>query len=52
MNFFDHLFENFDNNYYGVSGLNTELNCIYVYDSFVKYDKGMMVITNSLYEAK
>ena len=51
MNFFDHLFEDFDNNYYGVSGLNTELNCIYVYDSFIRYQKGMVVVTNSLYEA-
>ncbi len=51
MNFFNHLFDVVDNNYYGVSGLNPELNCIYVYDAFLKYDKGMLVVTNSLYEA-
>ena len=51
MSFFRNLFDIDDGSYYGVSGLNSELNCIYVYDSFVKYDKGMMVITNSLYEA-
>lgn len=51
MNFFERLFEVCDNDYYGVSGLNAELNCVYVYDAFVKYQRGMVVITNSLYEA-
>ena len=51
MKFFDNLFQIDDNNYYGVSGLNPELNAIYVYNSFIKYNKGMVVITNSLYEA-
>ena len=51
MKFFDHLFHIDSNDYYGVSGLNTELNCIYIYDTFVKYHKGMVVVTNSLYEA-
>lgn len=51
MSFFDNLFEVRDDNYYGVSGLNTELNCLYIYNSFIKYKCGMVVITNSLYEA-
>lgn len=51
MKFFDGLFKINSNNYYGVSGLNSELNCIYVYSNFIKYNKGMVVITNSLYEA-
>ena len=51
MKFFDNLFQIEDNNYYGVSGLNPELNAIYVYNSFIKYNKGMVVVTNSLYEA-
>ncbi len=51
MNFFERLFDICDNDYYGVSGLNVELNCVYVYDAFVKYQRGMVVVTNSLYEA-
>ena len=51
MKFFDHLFKVSDNNYYGVSGLNSELSCIYVYNSFLACHKGCVVITNSLYEA-
>ena len=51
MKFFDNLFEIKNDNYYGVSGLNPELNAIYIYENFIKYDKGMVVVTNSLYEA-
>ena len=51
MNFFERLFDVCDNDYYGVSGLNAELNCVYVYDAFVKYQRGMVIVTNSLYEA-
>ena len=51
MNFFDNLFKINDDNYYGVSGLNSELSAIYIYESFLKYNKGMVVITNSIYEA-
>ena len=50
-NFFDNLFSIDDDNYYGVSGLNTELNVIYIYENFIKYNRGMVVVTNSLYEA-
>ena len=51
MKFFDTLFEVKDDSYYGVSGLNSELNCIYVYNNYLKYNKGMLVVANSLYEA-
>lgn len=51
MNFFDNLFNVHDDNYYGVSGLNPELFSIYIYNNFLKSNKGMLVVTNSLYEA-
>ena len=51
MKFFENLFDIKDDDYYGVSGLNSELSAIYVYDTFCKYNKGMIVVTNSLYEA-
>ena len=51
MKFFDGIFEVKNDSYYGVSGLNPELNCIYIYNSFLKYHKGMLLVTNSLYEA-
>ena len=51
MDFFNNIFNISDDDYYGVSGLNTELSCIYVYNTFLKYNKGMVVVTNSLFEA-
>ncbi|MBR3161390.1 MAG: transcription-repair coupling factor [Bacilli bacterium] len=51
MMLFDSLFKIRDDNYYGVSGLNSELSMIYVYNAFLKYSKSVVVITNSLYEA-
>ena len=51
MNFFNQIFQVKDDYYYGVSGLNPELNCIYIYNTFLKYNKGMLIVTNSLYEA-
>ena len=48
---FDNLFKIKEGNYYGVSGLNSELSMIYVYNTFLKYNKSIVVITNSLYEA-
>ena len=35
MKFFENLFKIPDNNYYGVSGLTLELNCIYIYNTLV-----------------
>lgn len=51
MKFFENLFKIPDNNYYGISGLTLELNCIYIYDTFIKQDGSVLVVTNSLYEA-
>ena len=51
MKFFDNLFKIPNNNYYGVSGLTVELNCIYIYDTFVKQNGSVLVVANSLYEA-
>ncbi len=51
MNYFDNLFKIDSNNYYGVSGLNKELSSIYIYNTFLKEEKGILVLTNSLYEA-
>ena len=51
MKFFDNIFRVKDNNYYGVSGLSSELSCIYIYNSFLACHKNVLVITNSLYEA-
>ena len=51
MKFFDKIFQIKDDDYYGVSGLNPELNCVYIYNTFLKYGRGMLVVANSLYEA-
>ena len=51
MKFFENLFKIPDNNYYGVSGLTLELNCVYIYDTFVNQNGSVLVVTNSLYEA-
>ena len=51
MKFFDGLFKVKDDNFYGVSGLNSELSCVYIYDTFLKCKSGIVVVTNSLFEA-
>ena len=51
MKFFDNLFDIKKDNYYGVTGLNIELDCIYIYNSFIKNKKNVLVVVNSLYEA-
>ena len=51
MTFFNKLFNISDDNYYGVSGLTSELNVIYIYDTFIQKKKNILVIVNSLYEA-
>lgn len=43
------LFSDF--NYSYVSGLNDELKSIYIYNYFIKNDKSILVVCNSLYEA-
>ena len=51
MKFFDNLFNVEASNYFGVTGLTSELSMIYVYETFLKLNKGLVVVTNSLYEA-
>lgn len=51
MSFFDDLFELNSNSLYSVSGLNKELNSLYIYNYFIKKKKGVLVVFNSLYEA-
>ena len=51
MKFFDNLFHLRDDNYFGVSGLNAELSCVYVYNAFLECKRGIVVVANSLYEA-
>ena len=51
MGFFSNLFEIKDSNYFAVSGLNLELFSLYIYDTYLKKQRGMIVVTNSLYEA-
>lgn len=51
MKIFDNLFNIPDSDCYGISGLNNELNCIYIYETFIKKNKSLLVVANSLYEA-
>ena len=51
--FFDNIFDINDSKkiYYGVSGLSTELNPLYIYEVYKKLNKNCLVIVNSLFEA-
>ena len=49
MKFFDNLFEINDTCDYNVSGLNKELVCINIYDTFIRNNKGILVVTSSTY---
>ena len=51
MGFFDSLFSINENGSFSVSGLNKELNSIYINEYFMNNDKGVLVVCNSLYEA-
>ena len=51
MNLFDNMFEIKDNYNYSVSGLTNELKALYIYDTFIKQNKGILVVVNSVYEA-
>ena len=51
MAYFDNLFNTSNKDEQLVTGLNRELNCIYIYDYFNKYNKNILIVTNSLYEA-
>lgn len=51
MNFFEDLFNINDPGDYCITGLNNELTCINIYDTFVKENKGILVVTSSTYMA-
>ena len=51
MKFFDTLFDVKKDNYYGVTGLNLELNCVYIYNNFINKKENVLVVVNSLFEA-
>lgn len=51
MKFFDNLFNINDKNEQLITGLNRELNAVYVYDYFNKYNRSILLVCNSLYEA-
>ena len=51
MKFFDNIFDITDNDDYNVSGLNRELSCINIYDTFIRNNKGILVVASSTYIA-
>ena len=51
MKFFDNLFQITDTGDYNVSGLNNELACINIYDTFIRNNKGILVVASSTYVA-
>ena len=51
MKFFDQVFDIHDDDNYAISGLNKELTCINIYDTFIKNNKGILVVASSTYIA-
>ena len=51
MKFFDNVFDINETSDYSITGLNKELTCINIYDTFVKRDKSVLVVTSSTYIA-
>ena len=51
MKFFDNIFDIDDNDDYNVSGLSQELTCINIYDTFIKKNKGILVVASTTYVA-
>lgn len=51
MSYFSNLFNIESKSNYSITGLNKELNSIYIYDYFIKYNRNTLVFCNSLYEA-
>ena len=51
MKFFDKIFDIQDNSDYCVSGLNSELVSINIYDAFIRNNKGFLVVASSTFEA-
>lgn len=52
MSFFDNIFDvGSMSSDYSIVGLNKEMSSLYIYDSFIKYNKGILVVASELYEA-
>ena len=51
MKYFDNIFDIKDIYDYNVSGLNKELTCINIYDTFIRNNKGILVVASSTYIA-
>lgn len=51
MNFFDQVFDIHDDDNYAISGLNKELTCINIYNTFIRNNKGILVVASSTYIA-
>ena len=51
MRFFDNIFDISNIDDYNVTGLNKELSCINIYDTFIRNNKGILVVASSTYIA-
>lgn len=52
MSFFDNIFDvGSMSSDYSIIGLNKEMSSLYIYDSFIKYNKSILVVASELYEA-
>jgi transcription-repair coupling factor (superfamily II helicase) len=52
VSFFDNIFDvGSMSSDYSIIGLNKEMSSLYIYDSFIKYNKGILVVASELYEA-
>ena len=51
MSFFDNIFNISKKKNYSISGLNKELNALYIFNTFLKRDMGVLVVVSSIYEA-
>lgn len=52
MSFFNNIFDvGSMSSDYSIIGLNKEMSSLYIYDSFIKYNKGILVVASELYEA-
>lgn len=51
MKYFDNIFDIRDTSDYCVSGLNDELVCINIYNTFIRKNRGILVITSTTFEA-
>lgn len=52
MSFLDNIFDvGSMSSDYSIIGLNNEMSSLYIYDSFIKYNKGILVVASELYEA-